>query len=47
MGSSPCKIISLLGIPHPVVGAPFRYREFTGRQRSDEAVIMKEDDVWP
>ena len=39
--------IFLLGIAHPVVGSPFRYRECTGKRRSDEAVIMKEADVWP
>ena len=39
--------IFLLGIAHPVVESPFRYRECTGRRRSDEAVIMKEADVWP
>ena len=42
MGNSPCRRISLLGIVHPVVGPPFRYGECIGRQRSDEAVIMKE-----
>ena len=31
----------LLGISHPVVGPPFRYRGCTGRRRSDEAVIVK------
>ena len=37
----------LLGITHPVVGPPLRYMGYTGRRRSDEAVIMKEADVWP
>ena len=45
MGSIPRRIISLLDIAHPVVGPPFKYRECTGRQRSDEAVIIKEADV--
>ena len=27
VGSSPCKRIFLLGIAHPVVGPPFKYRE--------------------
>ena len=47
MGSSPCRRISLLGFAHPVVVPLFRYKECTGRRRSDEAVIMKEVDVWP
>ena len=47
VGSSPCMRISLLGVAHPVVGPPFRYKECTGRRCSDEAVIMKEADVWP
>ena len=38
---------SLLGIAHPVVGPPFKYKECTGRRHSDEVVIMKEADVWP
>ena len=25
----------------------FMYREFIGRQRSDEAVIVKKADMWP
>ena len=36
-----------MGIAHNVVGPPFRYMECTGKQRSDEAVIMKEANVWP
>ena len=47
MGSSPCRNYSLLGFAHPVVGPPFRYKEYTGRRRSDEAVIVKEADMWP
>ena len=39
--------ISLLGIAHPVVGPPLRYRECTGRRLSDETVIAKEADKWP
>ena len=39
--------IFLLGIAHPVMGPPFRYRGCTGRRRSDEVVNMKEADVWP
>ena len=39
--------IFLLDIAHPVVGPPFRFRRCTGRLRSDEAVVMKEADVWP
>ena len=35
---------SLLGFAHPIVGPPFKYRECT---RSDEAVIVKEADMWP
>ena len=45
--SSHCTKNFLLGIAHPVVGPPFRYRGCIGRQDSDEAVIMKEADVWP
>ena len=41
MGSSPYRNYSLLGIAHPVVGPPFRYRVDTGEQRSDEVVIVK------
>ena len=26
---------------------PFRCRECTGRQHSDEALIVKEADMWP
>ena len=47
MGSSPCRKTSLLGIAHPVVGPPFRYRVYLRRRRSDEAVIVKEADMWP
>ena len=47
MGSNPCRKNFLLGIAHLVVGPPFRYRGCIGRRRSDEAVIMKEADVWP
>ena len=47
MGSSSCRRIFLLGIVHPIVGPPYRYKECTGRRRSDEAMIMKEADVWP
>ena len=36
----------LLGIAHPVVGPPFKYRGCAGRWRYDEAVIMKEADMW-
>ena len=36
----------LLGIAHPVVGPPFRYREFLGRRCSNKAVIAKEVDMW-
>ena len=32
---------------HTVVGPHFRYMECIGRWRFDEAVIMKEADVWP
>ena len=46
-GSSPCKKVFQLGIAHPVVGPPFRNKGCTGRRCSDEAVIMKEADVWP
>ena len=31
----------------PVVGPPLRYMEYTGRRRSDEAMIVKEADMWP
>ena len=37
----------LLAIVHVAVGPPFRYRGFTRRQRSDEAVIVKKVDMWP
>ena len=37
----------LLGIVHPVVGPPFKYKRYIGRRRSDEAMIIKEADVWP
>ena len=30
-----------------LVGPPFRYKGCTGRRRSEEAMIMKEADVWP
>ena len=30
VGSSPCKILSLLGFAHPVVGPPFRYKSGAG-----------------
>ena len=46
-GSSPCRIIFLLGIAHPVVGSPLKYRGCTGRRRFDEAVIVKKVDMWP
>ena len=36
-----------MGTAHPVVGPPFRYKEFIGRRRSDEAVILKDVDMWP
>ena len=38
--------IFISDIAHPVVGPPFRYKGYIGRRRSDEAVIMKEADVW-
>ena len=41
------KRYSLLGIAHPVVRPPFKYRECTERRRSDDAMIMKEADMWP
>ena len=47
MGSSPSRKTSLLGIAHPFVGLPFRYRECTERRHLDEAVIVKEADMWP
>ena len=46
-GSSPYRRIFLLGIAQTVEGLPFRYRESTGRRRFDEAVIVKEADMWP
>ena len=45
MGSNPYRRIFLLGIAHPVVGPPFRYRGCTGRWRFDKTAIMKEADV--
>ena len=45
--SSPYRRFFLLGIVHPVVGPPFKYRGCTGRRHSDEAMIMKKADVWP
>ena len=47
VGSSPCRRISLLGITHSVVGPPFRYKECTGIQPSDKAMIAKEANMWP
>ena len=37
---------SLLGIVHPVVGPPFRYKECAGRRRLLEAMILKEARMW-
>ena len=37
---------TLLGIVHPVVGPPFRYREYADGQRSLEAVVMKKAGLW-
>ena len=39
--SSPYRKNFLLGIAHPVVGPPFRYKECTGKWHFDEAVITK------
>ena len=38
MESSTCRRIFLLGIAHPVVGPPFRYKGCTGRRHSDETL---------
>ena len=46
-GERPYRRNFLLGIAHPVVEPPFRYRGCIGRRRSDEVVIMKEANVWP
>ena len=37
---------TLLGIAHPVVGPPFRYRIDTGERRSNEAMIVMKVDMW-
>ena len=36
---------SLLGIVHPVVGPPFRYREYTGG-RLEAKVMKKASGLW-
>ena len=41
MGNSPCRRYSLLGIAHPIVGPPFRFRECIGRRIYNEVVIEK------
>ena len=46
MGGSPCRNYSLLGIAHPIMGPPFRYRECAGRRRSLEADIEKKVGLW-
>ena len=38
-------VISLLGFTHPVVGPPFRYREYSGRRHSLEATFEKKADM--
>ena len=35
-----------MGIAHPIVGPPFRYREYTGGRRSLKAVVMKKAGLW-
>ena len=35
MGSSPCRKVSLLGIAHPIVGTPFRYKEMAIQRGRD------------
>ena len=47
MGSNSYRKNFLLGIAHPVVGPPFRYKGCIGRRGSNEAMIMEEADVWP
>ena len=47
MGSKPCRRLSLVGIAHPIAEPLFRYKEFIGRRRSDEVVIVKKADMWP
>ena len=37
---------TLLGIAHPVVGPPFRCREYAGGRCSLEATIMKKAGLW-
>ena len=37
---------SLLGIAHPIMGPPFRYRECAGRRHSLEADIEKKAGLW-
>ena len=39
--SSPCRNYSLLGIAYPVVGPPFKYKEYARIRRSLEADIEK------
>ena len=38
--------LSLLGIAHPVVGSPFRYKECSGRRRSLEPAFKKKAELW-
>ena len=35
-----------MGIVHPIVGPPFRYREYAGRQRPLEVAVMKKAGLW-
>ena len=46
MGSNLCRISSLLGIAHPVVGPPFSYREYVGGRHSLEAAVIKKAGLW-
>ena len=35
-----------MGIAHPVVGLPFKYREYAGERRLLEAIVMKKAGLW-
>ena len=41
MGSSPCRILSLLGIAHPIVGKTFQVLEVYQKKALHEALVEK------
>ena len=41
MGSSPCRILSLLGMAHPVVGKTFHVLEVHQEKALQEALLEK------